>query len=215
MDIYDRYPKMKPYVGKNFDDKSKPSLLLIGESHYLPCYSTQHMTPEGWYSGYSNTLDEKERSYIDTAGIIENSRSNSFSNKAHSIYKNSFQVINKYGPDYPDYKCVADDIAFCNFFLRPGPKGKSLKVENDDVEIANEAFVENFEELKPSAVVFLSKLAHDYFNGRSITVPVIWTPHPGCRWWNRVAKKYCNRKGREILGDYVKGTNWKKNSGSQ
>ena len=146
MDIYDRYPMMKPYVGKNFDDKRKPSILLIGESHYLLCYSTQNMTPEVWYSGYSNTLDKDEIGYIDTARIIEDSRAKGFSDKAHSIYKNSFRVINEYGPAYPDYKCVADDIAFYNFFLRPGPKGRSLNVCQKDKEIANEAFVQNYAE---------------------------------------------------------------------
>jgi len=200
---------MKPYVGKNYSSTDIPSLLLIGESHYIPDDSELDTSPEAWYSGNSSTLSVDELYYISTAQIIENSRAERFSNKAHSIWRNSFLEINQFGPDYDDYTRVADDIAFYNFFLRPAFTGDSLVVTPQDVEIANEAFRAHYETLKPTAVIFLSSLAHNNFHSNeTVSIPVIATPHPGCEWWNRKAKKYGNKRGRDILADYIRTTNW-------
>jgi hypothetical protein len=128
MDFYKQYPMMRPYVGNNFQDATTPSLLLIGESHYLPKGSSQHLNAETWYASSSDTLSEKEIFWINTAAILEDSRAEGFSNRAHSIWRNSLWEINEHGPRYSDYKRVADDIAFYNFFLRPGLENHSLAV---------------------------------------------------------------------------------------
>lgn len=209
MTHYTLFPMMRPYVGKHFHDAGKPSLLLIGESHYLPEDSTQHITAETWYASSSETLSPDEREWISTAALLDASRAEGFSNTAHSIWSNPLWEINEHGPRYSDYKRVADDIAFYNFFLRPGLEGDSLAVAPQDVEIANEAFRAHYEALKPTAIVFLSSLAHNHFRpSEPLSVPVIATPHPGCEWWNRVAQKYGNRRGRDILADFIKTTNW-------
>jgi hypothetical protein len=211
MKFYEQYPTMRPYVGKHYYDTGIPSLLLIGESHYVPCDSKHDTTPEAWYSGSSDTLPEDELYYISTAQLIEDSRAEAFSNPAHSIWRNSFMEINQFGPAYADFTRVADDIAFYNFFLRPAFTGDSLVVAPQDVEIANEAFRAHYEALKPTAVVFLSSLARDYFHPTvPVSVPVIATPHPGCPWWNREAQEYGNKRGRDILADFIKTTNWPK-----
>jgi hypothetical protein len=210
MNFYKQYPMMRPYIGNNFHDGDTPSLLLIGESHYLPDSSTQHLNAETWYSSSSETLSSDEIGYISTAALVKGARANDFSNKAHrAIWGNPFQEINEFGPRYSDYKRVADDIAFYNFFLRPGLEGHSLDVSPQDVEFANEAFRIHYQALKPTAIIFLSSLAHKYFHpSEPPSVPVKATPHPGSRWWNRVAKTYCNKKGRDILADFIKTTNW-------
>ena len=143
MNFYKRYPAMSPYVGKNFHDVGTPSLLLIGESHYVAADSDQRRSPEVWYSGSSETISSTDLGWINTAAILEGSRAEWFSNQAHSIWSNAFRVINEYGPGYSDYRYVADDIALYNFFLRPAVDGDSLKYElsREDVEIANEAFL--------------------------------------------------------------------------
>jgi hypothetical protein len=211
MKIYEQYPTMRPYVGKHYSDTGTPSLLLIGESHYVPNDSEHDITPEAWYSGNSSTLSDDELRYISTAQGIEGSRAEGFSNKAHSIWRNSFLEINEFGPAYTDFTRVADDIAFYNFFLRPASTGDSLVVAPQDVEIANEAFRTHYKALKPTAIVFLSILAHSHFHPTEpVSVPVIATPHPGSPWWNREATKYGNKRGRDILADFIKTTNWPK-----
>lgn len=202
---------MRPYTGMNFQTPDRPALLLIGESHYLPSDSRLDVTPDVWYSGSAERLNDDERGFINTKEIIEESAISRFSNKAHSIWRNSLSVINESGPAYSDYVQVAHDIAFYNFFLRPAFTGDSLVVQPIDEEFANEAFVEHYQELKPTAVVFLSSLAYRHFrHPASATVPFIVTPHPGCQWWNRVAKKYGNKRGRDTLRDFIQTLNWPK-----
>lgn len=209
MRFYEQYPMMMPYVGKDFHSTGIPSLLLIGESHYVPCGSKYDTTPESWYSVSSETLPDDELYYISTAQLIKDSRGESFSNKAHSIWRNSFMEINQYGPAYADFTHVADNIAFYNFFLRPAFTGKSLVVTPQDVKFANKAFYVHFEVLKPTAVIFLSRLAHNHFHSTvPVSVPIIATPHPGCQWWNRKSQKYGNKRGRDILADFIKTTKW-------
>lgn len=216
MKFYEQYPTMRPYVGKHYSSMAIPSLLLIGESHYIPKGSRLNTTPEAWYSGNGSMLTEDELYYINTAQIIEDSRAEAFSNKAHSIWRNTFLEINQFGPAYGDYTRVADDIAFYNFFLRPAFTGASLVVTSQDIEMANEAFQTHCEELKPTGVIFVSRLAHSCFRPTaSASIPIIVTPHPGCVWWNRVTPKYGNKRGRDILAEYVRTTNWPKMSEPQ
>lgn len=209
MTHYNQYPMMRPYVGKHFGRAGTPALLLVGESHYLPEGATQHLSADTWYAGSSSTLTSAEIGWISTADLFDEARNEGFSNKAHTIWRNALWEINEHGPGYSDHTRVADDITFYNFFLRPGIKGKSLVVASRDVQLANDAFVVHFETLKPSAVVFLSRLAHSHFRPPAkCSIPVVATPHPGCKWWNTSTPKYGDRRGRDILGDFVRSLNW-------
>jgi hypothetical protein len=204
-----QYPTMTPYVGEGYYDAGRPSLLLIGESHYLPAGSTQHLESDRWYNGSSATLDEKELYWISTARIITESRMLGFTNRSHSIWRKSFQVINEIGPKHPDYRDVADGVAFYNFFYRPGLEGKSLSVQCEDTKVAQEAFAAVYDSLRPAGIVFLSKLAYAHWNSDDYPhVNVVATPHPGCCWWNRPAKAYNNRTGRECLEDFLLAFDW-------
>jgi hypothetical protein len=205
--IYKRYPMMWPYVGANYERGGPLSLLLVGESHYLPASSTQHHAAEGWYLKDASTLNPKERSWISTAEIINGSSAEGFRNRAHSIYRKSFLEINRSGPNYPDYRRVGDVVVFYNYFLRPARQGSSLQVCEEDERVAEEVFRSVFGEYRPAAVVFLSKLAFRSWQVRSahsISVPIASTPHPGCAHWNRVSSKYGGRRGREVLGEFIK-----------
>ena len=99
-----RYPTMKPF-GKAFGQGAGPALLLVGESHYLPEGSTQHLDPTSWYGGDSTTLSETEVHWISTPRIIREARAEGFANRAHWIWKNGFEAINEAGPRYVDYRC--------------------------------------------------------------------------------------------------------------
>src|SRR5207249_1895717 len=125
----------------------------------------------------------------------------------HSIYRKSFFEINRSGPNHPDYRRVGDSLVFYNYFLRPARQGSSLQVCEEDKRIAEEVFRSVFDEYRPGAVVFLSKLAFRSWEARSarpISVPVASTPHPGCLHWNRVSSSYGGRRGREVLGEFIK-----------
>lgn len=200
---------MRPYVGKNFRNEETPKILLIGESHYLDEDSPQRTSPEAWYSGSSATLSEYEITFISTAKLLEDATANAFPSPTHSIYSNPFWEINEYGPHYVDYRLVADDIAFYNFFLRPALDGDSLEHELSimDTEMANEAILLHCRTLQPTAVVFLSMLARNCCNA-VLDIPIVATPHPGCSHWNSVRQKYGNKRGRDLLGEFVKTTNW-------
>ncbi len=206
MNFYNQYSEMLPYKGAYFGETDAPSLLLIGESHYLPYTSTQHLFAEQWYGGNSTTLTPEERNYIRTEEILTKGRNAGFKN---AIFFNSLPVINEYGFRLSDYKGVADYIAFYNFFLRPAYYGESLDVTPLDVEYANEAFALHLAKLKPSAVIFISRKAHNCFRPPAgFSVPVIATPHPGSPWWNREAVLYGNKRGRDILPDFIKRFKW-------
>jgi len=201
---------MAPYVGARYEIAGEQSILLIGESHYLPLYSTQHQTPAGWYCGDSSTLNSEEQLWINPSMIILDSSADGFRNKAHSIYRKSFLEINQHGPKYSDYRRVGESVVFYNYFLRPAGTGQSLRVTAEDGQIAAEVFKSVLEKYCPSAVVFLSRMAY-HWHARSnyhVSAPVAATPHPGCSHWNRITAKYGNKRGRDILGDLVKTMNW-------
>jgi len=206
---------MRPYVGNNFHDARTPSILLIGESHYLPKGSSQHLNADTWYEGNRDTLSADEVDYISTASLINEGCKEGFSNKAFAIWRSSFREINEYGPRYSDYTRVADDIAFYNFFLRPSLEGESLKVALQDHEIANDAFRLHYRVLKPTAIILLSSLAREHLDPPEPPVPVVAAPHPASQWWNRVSHRYGNKKGREVLADFIKTINWPQSADSK
>lgn len=205
MDVLRRYPMMAPYFGRYFCNSDHPSLLLVGESHYLPECSTQHDSPDSWYSGDAKTLNPTEIHWISTARIIEESREKGFKNRSHSIWKNSLDVINKAGPRYEDFTEACDHIAFCNFFLRPAKTGDSLKVTELDSELANLRLQQLLTDYRPDGLVFLSTLASaKWQKPDDLSIPTVTTPHPGCSWWNRTAKAYGGRLGWQLLSDFTK-----------
>lgn len=207
--IYERYPMMKPFVGSNYGESENPSLLLIGESHYLPEGSKQHLKAKDWYEGDSSTLTEKEQTWINPTSSIAKSLPGGFKDKAKSIFRNSFQVINDYGPKFQDYRQVADHIVFYNYFLRPAKKGKSLLVKEEDVIIADEVFRVIYDHYQPDAIVFLSRLAYRKFRATEIvTVPLKATPHPGSAYWNRAASRYGGKRGRDLLSELIGELKW-------
>lgn len=203
-----------PHIGVNYLPGGPRSLLLIGESHYLPAGSSQHLTPESWYRGKETTLNDIEKLWISTSKIIAISRAEGFKNKAHSIYRNAFWEINKNGPRYDDYKGVADDVVYYNYFRRPALQGKSLAVHKEDIDAANDFFLAARTYYRPAMIVFLSVHAHKHSaKCDAIEVPLIVTPHPGCAHWNRVSRRRGNKRGRDLLGEAV-ATLWSKTQGN-
>lgn len=212
MEFYERYPMMHPHVGRDWRVSIKPSLLLVGESHYLPDGATQQRELDTWYGGNHTTLNEKESDWLNTSQILASACRENFAVRAHWIWKNSFEVINDAGPQYAEAREVVHDVAFVNFFLRPAPmRGGSLAghLTGVDIEFANAAFAMHLERLVPTAVVFLSRLAYRSFRpAASLSVRVVSAPHPTSHWWNRKAKIYGGKRGRDILAGLVVDLGW-------
>jgi len=206
-DFYTRYPMLQPYVGTRFGQGESPSVLLVGESHYLPAGSTVHRETPAWYRGNAAQLNDEESGWIDTSGIYRESLEAGFPNPAHSIWKNSLWEINAGGFRLANYLNAGERIASYNFFLRPAEEGCSLNVEPEDVQMANEAFGYHCSALKPSAVVILSRLAARHIHNMP-DIPAVVTPHPGSAWWNRHAGAYSGLRGRDLLSRFVDGLDW-------
>lgn len=215
-EFYARYPGMRPYRGTRYGEPGRPRLLLVGESHYLPELASAHHDAAAWYRSDAAALREEERvktgsddewsGWIDTAGVVTHACTSNFANPAHWIWKNAFRVINQAGPRYREARTVGEDVAFFNFFLRPALRGDSLRghLTDEDLELANRVFEHRLDELQPTAIVFLSRLAANRCASRGrLNVPCLATPHPTSHWWNRASAKYGGRCGRELLSEFV------------
>jgi len=206
-DFYNRFSMLQPYIGARFDQGDGPSLLLVGESHYLPKGSTVHRNPKAWYQASAAQLNDEESGWIDTSGIYRESLEAGFPNPAHSIWKNSLWEINAGGFRHDNYLRAGGSIAAYNFFLRPAEEGCSLNVEPEDVQMANEAFAFHCSVLKPAAVIVLSRLAARHIHNMP-DIPAVVTPHPGSAWWNRQSGRYGGLRGRDLLARFVAGLDW-------
>jgi hypothetical protein len=208
MRFYEQYPMMKPFVGERFRDGRQPAILLVGESHYLPQSSTLHLDATTWYAGSAEHLSEVERGWISTAPIVRAACAERFKNKAFSIWRNSFRVINEHGPRHDDFVEVAEDLSFYNFFLRPARTGVSIQMTPVDVDIANDAFAHWCHALQPTAIVFLSALAHRALRRTTVVQPISVVPHPASQWWYRSSKAYGGKSGRATLAECVASLPW-------
>jgi hypothetical protein len=207
VEFYRKYPTLRPFVGERFADRSKPAILLVGESHYLPSDSTAHLDPEHWYAGSADALSAVETSWMNTAHGVTAACREHFKNKAHSIWRESLRVLNDHGPRHEHFVAATQDVAFYNFFLRPARQGKSLQVTPRDEDFANRAFEHWRSELAPTTIIFLSALAHRSLRVRGET-PVAVVPHPASHWWNRTSPKYGGKTGRARFAEIVEALRW-------
>jgi hypothetical protein len=207
-DFYTHFPMLQPYVGPQFGLNGGPSILLVGESHYLPNGATAHRNAEAWYDSHAGQLSDEERRWISTSEIFREGLGNRFANRAFSIWKNALWEINASGFRYDDYIQAGENIASYNFFLRPAEEGCSLQVVPEDVRMANEALAFHCRTLRPSAVIILSRLAARHIEGMP-DIPSVTTPHPGCSWWNRKSDRYGGNRGRDLLSAFVSGLDWR------
>jgi len=75
-----------------------------------------------------------------------------------------------------------------------------------DVRIANDVLAFQIGELRPTAVVFISRLAARMCDDSTTRdLPRVATPHPTSQWWNRTSKAYGDLRGRDVLDGFVRG----------
>ena len=202
---------MRPFIGSNYEEAKQHgcALLVIGESHYLPEESTVHRNASSWYNGNHSLLNEKERGWINTPGVVDAAVSGEKS-KAYIIFKASAQSINEFGPRFPNYWNVFKYIVFYNYFLRPADTGESIKdiIVQQDESVAQDYFDYMVKTYAPNGIIFLSRYAFEHCSTSTIKIPIAVTPHPGCYWWNKKSEKYGNRYGREVVQDALVNMDW-------
>jgi len=209
---YKKYPVMKPWVGSNYVSDKHKKLLVLGESHYLPEGSTKSHDLDAWYSGSEDSLDDEEKGWIHTRGIIKKNVEDNYCNSAHGIFRNIAKAVNSVGCQYASPLEAMNDIAFMNYFQRPAEKtGESIHVGQKDVEIATSVLTDVIETLAPDIVIFVSFKAawHGKCIVESLNIPVTATPHPTCRWWNKQTKKY-GGYGRDVIPKFLTMNEWYK-----
>lgn len=209
---YEKYPNLKPWVGSKFGQGETKKLLIIGESHYLPKGSTASHDAERWYLGNQGSLTDKEKSWINTSGIIEHNMPTNFPNKSHWIYRNVAKEINKVFLGYENSAHILNHVAFMNYFQRPAEsEGGSINIRQQDLETSVSVVTDVVNTLKPDLVVFCSSKAGEHGASviRELGVKCVTAPHPSSQWWNRVAKSY-GGFGREIIPKFLVKHQWSK-----
>lgn len=203
---YQVYEKMLPWVGKGYP-LQKHKVLLVAESHYVGPKFDFHLDPEKWYSGV-DTLQSK--GYWTRDIIIEGVEKN-WRKKSATIYRNLDNALCSCKLLSPTPPNAFTEVAFMNYFQRPAEvSGKSIKVCDQDAKVANEVFQAVTKALNPDVVIFCSSLAYRYAREsgaiaflRGLNIHYVHTPHPGMPWWNRKAKKYGGKNGKQLLFDFI------------
>lgn len=180
IEIYQRYPLLKPFVGSDYG-RNGPRILLIAESHYLPPESTVHRDPASWYTGREDMLTQKEQKWMRTRRIL-NKPLKGWTAKGHAIYRNIESALLKAG--LPANDSVFRQVAFMNAFQRPAKTGDTIKQKKQDVEVAVETINQVVEALQPDHIVFVSTKAKRTV-GKHLNQSSVGVHHPACAWWNR------------------------------
>lgn len=180
IEIYQRYPLLKPFVGSDYG-RNGPRILLIAESHYLPPESTVHRDPASWYIGREDILTLEEQKWMRTRRIL-NKPLKGWTAKGHAIYRNIESALLKAG--LPANDSVFRQVAFMNAFQRPAKTGDTIKQKKQDVEVAVETINQVIKALQPDHTVFVSTKAKRTV-GKHLSQSSAGFHHPACPWWNR------------------------------
>lgn len=181
IEIYQRYPALKPFVGSDYG-RIGPRILLIAESHYLPPGSTVHNDSDSWYAGSESDLHPTiERPSVRTRGILSKPY-RGWKKPGHAIYRHLESALVKAG--LPINDSVFRQVAFMNAFQRPAKAGDSIKHTKQDVEVAAQTINQVIETLKPDHIVFVSTKAKRTV-GKQLSQSSAGFHHPACPWWNR------------------------------
>lgn len=206
-----RFPCMRPWTGNWYRDRHYKQLLVMGESFYLPGDSTIHHEPRTWYGSRQGELTGQECAWIHTDGCITGEW-----NRAHRIYQSiqdEIAGILKENDVPLDERFPLNHVAYYNFFQRPSPReGDSMRDDlvQQDSEVAENVLRWFIECYKPELVVTASRFAGDHARGivMECNLPFESAHHPSSQWWNRQAKSYGNRTGRELFRNFLIENHW-------
>jgi hypothetical protein len=130
------------------------------------------------------------------------------------MYYNVKEGVRTARPDVFPADQVFPQFAVYNYFQRPAfVEGESIVNNNQDNRVAYETLKTLVSILQPRSIIFVSSKGFDAFwwnrhndSDKSIFdgIQIDGVPHAGCAWWNRQAKSYGNRTGREKFIDLIR-----------
>lgn len=211
---YIKYPNLRPWVGEKYGNKESKKLLIIGESHYFPADSVVAQNPEEWYSKNQDFLSESEKKWIHTSGIINKNIRHNFPSKGHSIYRNIAREINKNHFNYENSAEIFNHLAYMNYFQRPAEvKGGSINVKEIDKVVSETVVSDVIKALSPELIIICSNKAGKLASllAKKNGIPFVVSPHPACRWWNDVSKRY-GGAGKEVVKGFLVNNQWVKSA---
>ena len=183
--FYQQYPQLMPFIGREY---SKARILLLGECHSFSKESTANQDPEAWYNKNHSALNEDEirrtNTRLDVNDFIKaKSKRVMFGRIDKALKDSNFSGI--------------QSIAFMNAFQRPAVgNGKSLKIQDIDIEQATIVINQVITIIEPKQLCFFSKKAHKALstalNIDQSRIHVV--AHPSCGWWTHKTSKGTNGK---------------------
>ena len=198
---YQKHQHMLPFIGQYWGDDKK--LLVVAESHYLSNNKENLDFIKKWYEISSSDLPPKVREYTNTAGLLNCTGNNQKYDdpRAHSIYKNIQMAILKSNFSFSDKTNMFRYISFVNFFQRPAEKtGDSIRVNKQDIEIANQTMSEIIRIIEPEYIFFVSSKAWKYFDKSLFNrANTGHSCHPSCKWWNRKSKSFTKSPNKQSV----------------
>ena len=193
--FYQQYPQYIPFVGCDY---SETRVLLLGECHSFSKESTANQNPEAWYNNNNSALNEDEmrrtNTRLDVNDFIKaKSKRVMFGRIDKALKDSNFSGI--------------QSIAFMNAFQRPAiGNGKSLKVQDNDIEQSANVINQVITILEPRYLCFFSKNAHtvlsEALNFDQSRIHVV--SHPSCGWWTHKTSKGIN--GKEAFSKVLSAT---------
>jgi len=158
-----------------------------------------------------DVASKSDAGWFNTRNIISNGIANNWKSRSKTIYRNTEKALRESKMPVSVDASVYIDVAFMNFFQRPAEvTGKSIKVSERDILLANDVFKSVVDIISPDIVIFTSSLAFQSARKgmalahlENFNIPYVRTPHPGMPWWNRVSKAYGNRTGKDHFVNFI------------
>ena len=215
------YPQLLPYIGSKWGESKK--ILFLAESHYLPgneikSSGTEINFQKNWYSLNENSFPKSLdylKNYINTRSVIEKAddKSNAGFHKPLSIYYNIKNEIRINLKGLEKENLIFPFFSIYNYFQKPSfIETDSIKNTAQDDEIAFDTLKKVYKIINPELIVFVTKKGYEAFKKQQKiksdntfnNVIIKRTPHAGSAWWNKKAKAYNNKTGREYFIEIIK-----------
>ncbi len=202
---YQSFPAMLPFVGQGYVLENRPKLLILGESFYLPEYSTLQLNAGEWYSSNQGLLDDEVVAWINCRGLLECDWKSGGQRMYAEINRCLAEV------DLPSLDRPVSNICYNNTFMRPATEGESFKhcCEEQDIVVSIDTLTRVIATLKPDLVIFVSKYAWDAVGWRIAkqiaSVNFDFVSHPlDPRHWNVKSYEHGREKFISLLKKWAR-----------
>jgi hypothetical protein len=199
---YQKFPSMRPFIGKNFGKDNSKKIMLIGESHYLPPKSTISKNSENWYGSSESDLNSEEIAWINTRNIL----SGNWKSAGHMIFRELNTRMSEF-MNVEKFRAMTN-VAFMNGFQRPAPEtGDSIKnfCKPIDFKTGAQTIKEVVNIIEPDLVIFVSKLSWDKLRydipKSELEVKYHFVCHPGTggRYWHNKNYQHGLKKFKSLI----------------